>query len=84
MWLFTHLFLVLYYPSIVCLLLEHWQNPVNCFVNAAKQGSMDHLSGTLDAVAWGKEAPSGTGGPFEIVYSGKVRLLLIATDNFGI
>ncbi|URE25021.1 DNA-directed RNA polymerase [Musa troglodytarum] len=47
-------------------------NPVNCFVNAAKQGSMDHLSGTLDAVAWGKEAPIGTGGPFEIVYSGKV------------
>ncbi|CAL9113522.1 unnamed protein product, partial [Musa acuminata var. zebrina] len=50
-------------------------NPVNCFVNAAKQGSMDHLSGTLDAVAWGKEAPSGTGGPFEIVYSGKVHNL---------
>ncbi|URE25020.1 DNA-directed RNA polymerase [Musa troglodytarum] len=51
-------------------------NPVNCFVNAAKQGSMDHLSGTLDAVAWGKEAPIGTGGPFEIVYSGKVHNLI--------
>ncbi|KAG1354610.1 DNA-directed RNA polymerase IV subunit 1 [Cocos nucifera] len=47
-------------------------NPGNGFVNAAKQGSVDHLCGTLDAVAWGKEAPIGTGGPFEIIYSGKI------------
>ncbi|WOL10016.1 hypothetical protein Cni_G18770 [Canna indica] len=50
-------------------------NPVNSFVNAAKQGSMDNLDGTLDALAWGKEAPIGTGGPFEIRHSGKVPKL---------
>ncbi|XP_017700627.1 DNA-directed RNA polymerase IV subunit 1 isoform X1 [Phoenix dactylifera] len=48
-------------------------NPGYGFINAAKQGSVDHLGGTLDAMAWGKEAPVGTGGPFEIIYSGKVH-----------
>ncbi|XP_074583265.1 DNA-directed RNA polymerase IV subunit 1 isoform X1 [Curcuma longa] len=46
--------------------------PVSFFVNAAKQGSADGLHGTLDAMAWGKEAPVGTGGPFDCIYSGKV------------
>lgn len=48
-------------------------NPGNGFINAAKKGSVDKLCGTLDAVAWGKETPIGTGGPFEIIYSGKVH-----------
>ncbi|KAG6495185.1 hypothetical protein ZIOFF_042977 [Zingiber officinale] len=46
--------------------------PVSFFVNAAKQGSADGLHGTLDAMAWGKEVPVGTGGPFDCIYSGKV------------
>ncbi|XP_058104734.1 DNA-directed RNA polymerase IV subunit 1 isoform X2 [Magnolia sinica] len=48
-----------------------FSNPSNCFIKAAKEGAMDDLLGTLDAVAWGKEAPIGTGGPFDILYSGK-------------
>ena len=53
------------------------QNPGKCLIEAGKQGSVDHLYGTLDAVAWGKEAPVGTGGPFEIMYSGQVFLELM-------
>lgn len=48
------------------------QNPGNCFIKAAKERVADDLCGTLDAVAWGKEAPVGTGGSFDILYSGKV------------
>ncbi|XP_073001683.1 DNA-directed RNA polymerase IV subunit 1 isoform X2 [Typha latifolia] len=48
-----------------------FSSPGSCFVNASKQGSVDDLRGTLDAVAWGKEAPVGTAGSFEIIYSGK-------------
>ncbi|XP_039115736.1 DNA-directed RNA polymerase IV subunit 1 isoform X1 [Dioscorea cayenensis subsp. rotundata] len=49
-----------------------FSNPSNSFIKAAKEGSVDHLCGTIDAMAWGKEAPIGTGGPFEIMYSGEV------------
>ncbi|PKA53981.1 DNA-directed RNA polymerase D subunit 1 [Apostasia shenzhenica] len=47
-------------------------NPASCFIDAAKQDCEDDLRGTLDAVSWGKESPIGTGGPFKIIYSGKV------------
>lgn len=48
------------------------QSPGNNFINAAKKGSVDELCGILDAVSWGKEAPVGTGGPFDIIFSQKV------------
>uniref|UniRef100_A0A0E0M4C3 DNA-directed RNA polymerase subunit n=1 Tax=Oryza punctata TaxID=4537 RepID=A0A0E0M4C3_ORYPU len=45
--------------------------PAHSFINAAKRDSVDNLSGTLDAIAWGKEPCAGTSGPFKILYSGK-------------
>lgn len=52
-----------------------FSNPGNCFIKAAKERVADDLCGTLDAVAWGKEAPVGTGGSFDILYSGKGQKL---------
>ncbi|KAJ6794026.1 DNA-directed RNA polymerase IV subunit 1 [Iris pallida] len=52
-----------------------FSQPENCFIDAAKQGSTDHLYGVIDAEAWGNEAPVGTGGPFELIYGGKVHNL---------
>ncbi|XP_015696685.1 DNA-directed RNA polymerase IV subunit 1-like [Oryza brachyantha] len=48
-----------------------FSRPAHSFINAAKQDSVDNLSGTLDAIAWGKEPCVGTSGPFKILYSGK-------------
>uniref|UniRef100_A0A0E0DHF6 DNA-directed RNA polymerase subunit n=1 Tax=Oryza meridionalis TaxID=40149 RepID=A0A0E0DHF6_9ORYZ len=45
--------------------------PAHSFINAAKRDSVDNLSGTLDAIAWGKEPCTGSSGPFKILYSGK-------------
>uniref|UniRef100_A0A0D9XGK2 Uncharacterized protein n=1 Tax=Leersia perrieri TaxID=77586 RepID=A0A0D9XGK2_9ORYZ len=47
--------------------------PAHSFINAAKQDSVDNLSGTLDATALGKEPCIGTSGHFKILYSGKSR-----------
>lgn len=51
------------------------QNPGPGFIKAAKAGTVDNLQGSLDALAWGKVPSLGTGGLFEIIYSGKVRIL---------
>lgn len=60
------------------------QRPVQSFINAAKQCSVDNLCGSLDAIAWGKEPFNGTSGPFEIMHSGKVCMYVkrsaIVTD----
>uniref|UniRef100_J3M0K5 DNA-directed RNA polymerase subunit n=1 Tax=Oryza brachyantha TaxID=4533 RepID=J3M0K5_ORYBR len=48
-----------------------FSRPAHSFINAAKKDSVDKLSGTLDAIAWGKEPCTGTSGPFKILYSGK-------------
>ncbi|KAI3841938.1 hypothetical protein MKW92_049444 [Papaver armeniacum] len=48
-----------------------FSRPLFNFVQAAKDEAKDDLSGTLDAVAWGKKVPIGTGGNFEIIYSQK-------------
>ncbi|KAI3925704.1 hypothetical protein MKX01_003263 [Papaver californicum] len=48
-----------------------FNRPLFNFVQAAKDEAKDDLSGTLDAVAWGKKVPIGTGGNFEIIYSRK-------------
>ncbi|EEF51083.1 DNA-directed RNA polymerase, putative [Ricinus communis] len=52
-----------------------FSSPGNCFIKAAKAGVKDDLQGSLDALAWGKVPSVGT-GQFDIVYSGKVKLLL--------
>ncbi|KAK8963474.1 DNA-directed RNA polymerase D subunit 1 [Platanthera guangdongensis] len=49
-----------------------FSNPASCFIDAAKQDCEDSLRGTVDAVSWGKVSPTGTGGPFKIIYSGKI------------
>ncbi|KAI3414692.1 DNA-directed RNA polymerase [Psidium guajava] len=48
-----------------------FSNPGPCFIKAAKAGTVDNLQGSLDALAWGKVPSLGTGGLFEIIYSGK-------------
>lgn len=50
------------------------QSPGACMIKAAKAGIKDNLSGSLDALAWGRMPSLGTGGQFDILYSGKVRL----------
>lgn len=52
--------------------LACFSNPASCFIDAAKQDCEDSLRGTVDAISWGKDSPTGTGGPFKILYSGKV------------
>lgn len=48
------------------------KNPAPCFIKAAKAEVTDGLHGSLDALAWGNVPPFGTGGQFEILYSGQV------------
>ncbi|KAF5734840.1 DNA-directed RNA polymerase IV subunit 1 [Tripterygium wilfordii] len=48
-----------------------FSTPGQCFIKAAKAGAIDNLQGSLDALAWGKVPPIGTGGQFDIMYSGK-------------
>ncbi|MQL93102.1 hypothetical protein Taro_025744, partial [Colocasia esculenta] len=54
-----------------------FSTPGKNFINAAKQETVDQLLGTVDAMAWGKEAPLGTGGPFKLLYSGKVTVVSV-------
>lgn len=48
-----------------------FSSPADCFVNAAKMGIVDDLQGSLDALSWGNTPSLGTGGQFDILYSGK-------------
>lgn len=48
-----------------------FSRPADTFIKAAKQCSVDNLCGNIDALAWGKEPPAGTSGPFKIMYAGK-------------
>ncbi|KAF6144277.1 hypothetical protein GIB67_024504 [Kingdonia uniflora] len=45
--------------------------PRASFIKAAKKESRDDLLGTLDAIAWGKKVPVGTGRQFDLIYSPK-------------
>lgn len=54
-------------------MLDFFQSPGDCFIKAAKKGVVDNLQGTLDALAWGKTTPIGTGADFDIMYSWKVH-----------
>lgn len=49
------------------------QNPSDCFVKAAKSEASDKLEGSIDALSWGKVPALGTGGRFDILFSGKVK-----------
>jgi len=48
------------------------QNPASSLIKAAKNGALDDLQGSLDALSWGKIPSVGTGGHFDLLYSGKV------------
>ncbi|XP_076951920.1 DNA-directed RNA polymerase IV subunit 1-like isoform X1 [Bidens hawaiensis] len=48
-----------------------FSNPSDCFVKAAKSAASDKLEGTIDALSWGKVPALGTGGRFDIIFSGK-------------
>ncbi|KAK1261767.1 DNA-directed RNA polymerase D subunit 1 [Acorus gramineus] len=48
-----------------------FSTPGTCLIKAAKDGARDDLVGAIDAAAWGKKTPVGTGGSFEILYTGK-------------
>ncbi|KAK9071295.1 hypothetical protein SSX86_009863 [Deinandra increscens subsp. villosa] len=48
-----------------------FSNPSDCFVKAAKSEASDKLEGTIDALSWGKVPALGTGGRFDILFSGK-------------
>lgn len=49
------------------------QNPGASFIKAAKAGAVDNLQGSVDALGWGKVPSVGTGGHFDIIYSGEVN-----------
>ncbi|XP_022143512.1 DNA-directed RNA polymerase IV subunit 1 isoform X2 [Momordica charantia] len=61
-----------------------FSNPGACFVKAAKAGTKDNLSGTLDALAWGKMPSMGTGAQFDILYSGKGHELSKPVDVYNL
>lgn len=46
-------------------------------MKAAKKGVVDKLQGTIDAIIWGKAPSVGTGGNFELIYSGEVNISLL-------
>nr|AJA90757.1 DNA-directed RNA polymerase IV largest subunit [Cycas revoluta] len=47
--------------------------PKKNFLEAAKKGISDNLTGTLDALAWGKVVPVGTGVSFDILLNEKIQ-----------
>ncbi|XP_047338199.1 DNA-directed RNA polymerase IV subunit 1 isoform X2 [Impatiens glandulifera] len=53
--------------------LACFSNPANTLIKAAKKGVDDKLEGSIDALSWGKTPCLGTGGPFDIIYSGMVH-----------
>ncbi|XP_042481288.1 DNA-directed RNA polymerase IV subunit 1 isoform X2 [Macadamia integrifolia] len=65
-------------------MLACFSSPGACFIKAAKEGAKDDLLGTLDALAWGKKAPIGTGGHFDILYSGEGHKLDEPQDIYDI
>ncbi|XP_015901884.3 DNA-directed RNA polymerase IV subunit 1 isoform X2 [Ziziphus jujuba] len=54
------------------------------FIKAAKAGVTDRLQGSLDALAWGKVPAMGTGGRFDIIYSGKGHEIAKPADVYDL
>ncbi|CAN8245311.1 unnamed protein product [Cochlearia groenlandica] len=48
-----------------------FSSPSQCFLKAAKEGVVDELQGSIDALSWGKVPSFGTGDQFEIIISTK-------------
>ncbi|KAG5539714.1 hypothetical protein RHGRI_020056 [Rhododendron griersonianum] len=57
-------------------------NPADCLIKAAKKGVTDDLQGSVDALSWGKTPSIGTGGTFDIIYSGKGQELSKPEDIY--
>ena len=61
----------------IILMFTFWkllQSPGACFIKAGKRAAIDNLHGSLDALAWGKTPSIGSGGLFDILYSGEVHV----------
>ncbi|KAK9144966.1 hypothetical protein Sjap_004869 [Stephania japonica] len=58
-------------------------SPGPCFIKAAKNGAVDDLLGVVDAVAWGRQIPMGTGNQFDLIYSVKGHEVATPMDVFG-
>ncbi|PWA96741.1 nuclear RNA polymerase D1A [Artemisia annua] len=61
-----------------------FSNPSDCFVKAAKSEALDNLEGTIDALSWGKVPGLGTGGRFEILFSGEKHQIDKPVDVFSL
>ncbi|PON67609.1 DNA-directed RNA pol I, largest subunit [Trema orientale] len=59
-----------------------FSTPAACIIKAAKAEVTDGLQGSLDALAWGKVPPFGTGGQFDLIYSGKGQEIDKAVDVY--
>ncbi|PSR91523.1 DNA-directed RNA polymerase IV subunit like [Actinidia chinensis var. chinensis] len=59
-----------------------FSNPADCLIKAAKKGVLDNLQGSIDALSWGKMPSIGTGGRFDIIYSGKGHELAKPEDVY--
>ncbi|KAK6935319.1 RNA polymerase Rpb1, domain 1, partial [Dillenia turbinata] len=57
-------------------------NPGASFIKAAKVGADDNLQGIVDALAWGRVPSIGTGGKFELLYTGKGLELTKSQDIY--
>ncbi|KAK1586944.1 hypothetical protein Q3G72_007867 [Acer saccharum] len=61
-----------------------FSNPGVCFIKAAKEGVVDNLQGSIDALAWGKVPSVGTGGHFDLIYSGEGQELAKPVDVYNL
>ncbi|KAM7491335.1 hypothetical protein LguiA_034256 [Lonicera macranthoides] len=61
-----------------------FSNPGDCFIKAAKAVTVDNLQGSVDALTWGKVPSIGTGGRFDILYSGKGHELAKPEDIYNL
>ncbi|KAH9777668.1 DNA-directed RNA polymerase IV subunit 1 [Citrus sinensis] len=64
--------------------LKNFENPGASFIKAAKAGAVDNLQGSVDALGWGKVPSVGTGGHFDIIYSGEGRTLSKPVDVYNL
>ncbi|KAK9121359.1 hypothetical protein Syun_018976 [Stephania yunnanensis] len=60
-----------------------FSSPGPCFIKAAKNEVVDDLLGVVDAVAWGRQIPMGTGSQFDLIYSVKGQEVATPVDVFG-
>ncbi|CAK9173084.1 unnamed protein product [Ilex paraguariensis] len=61
-----------------------FSSPGDCLIKAAKMGVVDDLQGSVDALSWGKIPSIGTGGRFDIIYSGKGHQLAKPEDIYNL